>query len=279
MIIRRMVLSDAEKYRKMETGLEHDYVRDMLEYMIENDNMYMAEEEDGTLLAVCRLEKMMDGYGFLGSARTNICHRGKGIHTRLTSYVIEEAKREGIRWIGLTTDEVNTAVHKMMDKLGFIMVGKSAACVLKKDIKIDKPSIIDREVYDKTCDKRRILENELNRYDRRFFHYSPYFGLPYRHNAITDQYLNDLKVIRTGSNYYFIMDIDWGDGFKTRQMHYYGGSVLNCREIIDDFLYHYGDKSEEFEEIWIEVLDAKEHDIDEEYFKNIRGWRLYGMDI
>lgn len=277
MDISRMTLSDAVRYKAMETGIDSDYVLDNIEYLIKKNKMYKAEGIDGKIIAICKLEKLVEGFGFLGSARTSIHHRGKGIQTALTAYVIDEAKRDKLKWVGLTTDEVNYPVHGVMNKLGFELMGRSVACIVKNDISPGQVEPYDREVINSPIEKRRLLKDNLDRHHRSFYYLSPYYALPNNEDTISETYIEQLKVVRVGEEHYFIVDTNWGDGYKTRQMHYYGGNVLNHPKILYDFLSHYVEGG--FAEIWIEILDARENEINYEIFENVREWRLYGMNL
>lgn len=277
MVITQMTMDDIEKYRNMNTGMSDDYVKDAIEYLIENNYMFKAEDDDGTLLSICKLEDLKDGFGFLGSARTSIYHRSMGISTKLTFYVMNEARGRGYRWVGLTTDETNIPVHHMMDKLGLKLIGKSVACTLKENLDIKCNIINDRQEIFDLEEKRGILEHNLLANHRKFFYYTPYYALPYWENAISDEYIRNLKVIRTKNEYYFIKDMDWGGGFTVRQMHFYGGCSIHFQEVVEDFLMNYYDRS--FSEIWIEALDINENEVSNDIFKEVRGWRLYGIEL
>ncbi len=76
-------------------------------------------EEDGTVVSIVNMNKFTKNFAWLEAMRTHPNYRSRGIATQLNEYLLQEAKKDDIKEVWLSTSQANEATAKMLVKTGF----------------------------------------------------------------------------------------------------------------------------------------------------------------
>ncbi|MGE5559760.1 MAG: GNAT family N-acetyltransferase [Chloroflexota bacterium] len=124
--------ADIDEYRTLPVDLDYeDYVIASFADLVAAAGFYKAVDDNGVMLAVARNYPVVGGYAYLGSARTGVPYRGRGIATAMARFLIDDLRRRGFTWVGLSTDDTNVPVHRSMEKVGLRRLGEKAFVVVK----------------------------------------------------------------------------------------------------------------------------------------------------
>ncbi|QHT47584.1 GNAT family N-acetyltransferase [Bacillus sp. SB49] len=187
--IRRLTRNDYDVFKRMDTGIEDDYVLRIFPRLVESDSEYLyGMFEDDALLSICGISLYGKGrYAMLGRLRSDRRHQGKGCSTNLLSRVIEDFQiNENIRWFGGHTQINNKAARRVFSKLGFHGESVTHAVILKKPehLKGHTPGPVWEEVTDPSHKRSLLMQ-----YASKVFPYECYYPLPYDEVFFTDAYM------------------------------------------------------------------------------------------
>ena len=85
--------------------------------------VYVARDEDGTLVAFCACWLIFDEL-HINTMAVDAAHRRQGIASELLRYVLGEARAAGARKATLEVRESNTAAIRLYESLGFTLVAR-----------------------------------------------------------------------------------------------------------------------------------------------------------
>lgn len=115
---RQLLTDDFNLYKTMETGLKEDYMLKVFDRLISNENTLYGLFDDDNLVAVAGYTLFAGEYAMLGRLRSDSRHRKNGYGTKITEYILKEAKQTpSVKWIGANTELHNKAAQKVLEKI------------------------------------------------------------------------------------------------------------------------------------------------------------------
>lgn len=80
---------------------------------------YVVEEDGGKVISIVNMNIFTPDFVWLEAMRTHPEYRNRGIATKLNEYLIQEAKKNKVKELWLSTSKANDATAKMLKKAGF----------------------------------------------------------------------------------------------------------------------------------------------------------------
>jgi GNAT superfamily N-acetyltransferase len=244
-----VTIADLEEYRTLPIDLEYDdYVSEVFPELVSAGGFYKAVNDDGVMMAVARTYPVLGRYAYLGSARTGIPYRGQGIATAMARFLIDDARRRGFGWAGLSTDDTNVPVHRSMRKVGLRLLGVKAFVVAKAGglaqflhaNGIALPASAEgREVADHA--ERVSLLRSMLASARSGEHgseqvgilsHEPFVVLP--PNDDLAELAADQYRIRVVGGRPYLLKTGVSEGWEWSEGTFFGGNVLRCGDILAD---------------------------------------------
>ncbi|WP_368646023.1 GNAT family N-acetyltransferase [Alkalibacterium putridalgicola] len=117
--IRRLTKEDISYYKKMQTGLDDDYMLWAFHRIIGGPNHLFGLFVSDELVALSGFTIFKDHYAMLGRLRTDQRHRKNGYGTQIVRYSLEQAlSHPDVKWIGANTEQYNKASQAVLKKVG-----------------------------------------------------------------------------------------------------------------------------------------------------------------
>jgi GNAT superfamily N-acetyltransferase len=119
MEIRKLSEEDSNLIEKMDTGIENDYVVQVLSRLTEGNNHLFGLFKDGEIAVVGGFTIYKKRYAMLGRLRSARKFRGQNLATELNQFLIKKVNEmEGVQWVGANTEEDNYPARRVLEKLG-----------------------------------------------------------------------------------------------------------------------------------------------------------------
>lgn len=117
--IRRLTAEDVSYYKKMQTGLDDDYMLWAFHRITDGANYLYGLFISDELVALSGFTLFKDHYAMLGRLRTDQRYRKNGYGTRIVKYSLEQAlSHPDVKWIGANTEQHNKASQAVLRKIG-----------------------------------------------------------------------------------------------------------------------------------------------------------------
>ncbi|QQK80367.1 GNAT family N-acetyltransferase [Salicibibacter cibi] len=119
LLIRQLHVEDLPRYKKMNTGIEDDYILAIFDRLVTGNHRLYGLFIDGELISTGGYTVYANRYAMLGRLRSNQSVQRQNFSTKLMTYVIEQAwEHPEIQWVGANTQEHNTPAQRVLEKLG-----------------------------------------------------------------------------------------------------------------------------------------------------------------
>ena len=191
---RQLTAVDFDLYKNMETGLEDDYMLKVFDRLTTKGNALFGLFEDETLVAVAGYTLFAGEFAMLGRLRSDKRHRQNGYGTKITEYILNEARQTpSVKWIGANTELHNKPAQKVLEKIGLphvITFYAAQASTLTPLMTGDT----EWTIVDNRHEKRQwIEETYLNpSFEKSVFPYEAYYPFPARPSLFSDEKLDEM---------------------------------------------------------------------------------------
>lgn len=178
----------------METGLKEDYMLDVFDRLSTDNNALFGLFEENTLVAVAGYTLFADEFAMLGRLRSDRRYRKNGYGTKITEYILNQAKETpSVKWIGANTELRNKAAQKVLEKVGMPHVITLYAAQTDSLNSLLKGDELWQKV-ELTEEKRNwIHQTYLNpSFDKKVFPFEAYYPFPARESLFTDEKLTGM---------------------------------------------------------------------------------------
>lgn len=185
-------------YEHMETGLKDDYMLKVFDRLSTNGNSLFGLFKDESLVAVAGYTLFAGEFAMLGRLRSDRRYRKNGYGTKITEYILEEARRSpSVKWIGANTELRNKPAQKVLEKISMphvITLYSAQAGTLS-------PLVSNEETWEKVesnSEKRKWVDKTyLNpSFEKSVFPFEAYYPFPARPSLFSDDKLEQMTCFR-----------------------------------------------------------------------------------
>ena len=190
--IRKLEWGDLGNLKKMDTGIEDDYVIRIFPKLIESEEHDIYGLFQGeALLSVAGYTIFADKFAMLGRMRSDRRYIGHGYSTEVMSFIAELlSKKPNIHWIGANTQTHNYPAQRVIERSGMKPGPVHYYAILKtKTHHPGKSGPPWKKIEE--LDQKRTLLSSLNDNALGAFPYECYYPLPFDKVLFTDEYLNE----------------------------------------------------------------------------------------
>ncbi|TCT18800.1 FR47-like protein [Melghiribacillus thermohalophilus] len=228
--IKKLTLDDYEAFKKMDTGIDDDYVTRIFPDLVKHKHQGVyGLFHQGQMVSIAGYSIFGEHFAVLGRLRSDRRFLSKGYATRLVEHILGELEQmPQMKWVGANTQVPNWSARRVLEKLGLEETVTFYSAVLKER---DQLQGLDGNLWipvESTEEKRKLFstlssrENQLG-----MFPYECYYPLPFHEALFSDEYLAESIVFRKedGSRF-FVMKEDqkgnvyahlkyfWDDSFE-----------------------------------------------------------------
>ncbi|MBM7551319.1 GNAT family N-acetyltransferase [Thalassobacillus pellis] len=276
--IRSLHLHDMEKLKKMDTGIENDYIIRIFKRLVsaaEHGVVGLFSDED--LVSLAGYTIFADEFAMLGRLRTDRNYSGQGYSTKVLQHIIDYSNRKAnISWIGANTQIHNTPARKVIEKAGLNAGPTHFYTVLKSPEQVTGTKGPVWEKVDTFNEKSSLLAS-LHFTALDAFPYECYYPLPFDQQLFTNNYLEECTFyVNSATDRFVILRNDLkGDLYS--HVKYLWDDHYEQPGFFETIQYHLKTISPETAGAWI--------DFSQDGFKNIpdktpyeiqKPWILYG---
>lgn len=178
--IRKLTAEDFIYYKKMQTGLDDDYMLQVFDRITSGDNYVYGLFINEDMVALSGFTLFKNYYAMLGRLRTDQRYRGQGYGTKIVDYSIEQAlAHPDVKWIGANTEKHNKAAQSVLKKVGFPPVELFYAAQTHTVEKLVKDDWTWEEVTDLNKKMDWIRQTYLHpTFDKKVFPLESYYPFP-----------------------------------------------------------------------------------------------------
>lgn len=229
--IRKLTAGDFEAFKKMETGIENDYVARIFSKSVNREETYGLFIE-GQLVSIAAYTVFAGRYAVLGRLRTDLRFRGQGLATKLLIELCRMVDSgQEIKWVGLATELSNHPVHRIAEKLGMARLAVFCSCVAENE-KLEKLLSEDTgdsrdwvPIYDNQKKRELLKKVTPNENPLRIFPYECYYPLPYEDTLWGEDYLSACTFLKNGDHFVLLMPDEKGGSYL--HVKYFGYDVFS----------------------------------------------------
>ncbi|MBY7143149.1 GNAT family N-acetyltransferase [Virgibacillus sp. NKC19-3] len=117
--IRPLHYGDSPQVLALDTGIEDDYVKNIFERLVEENNHLFGLFQDGQLVSIAGYTIYARSYAMLGRLRSDRRFKGNGFSTSLLTHALHAAFHQpDIQWAGANTQEHNLPAQRVIEKNG-----------------------------------------------------------------------------------------------------------------------------------------------------------------
>lgn len=198
LFFRPLTIEDYDLYKSMETGLKEDYMLKVFDRLSTDNNSLFGLFEDETLVAVAGYTLFAGEFAMLGRLRSDRRYRKNGYGTKITDYILNEAKQTpAVKWIGANTEQRNKPAQKVLEKIGIPHVITLYAAQTDSLDPLLKGDALWEKVTSTEEKKKWIDQTYLNpSFDKKVFPYEAYYPFPARESLFTEDKLNQMACFR-----------------------------------------------------------------------------------